>query len=125
MNLFRYLLAGLVTFSAISVAEEKPADILTSLPATYMIADQLVQDTNLVVENIAPARYGFERLPGWYDTQGAEEVAEFAQGAKAVVSLGSIWESDPIYLHTRHIISPSSMSMQVKRYCQMDKVLAP
>lgn len=81
--------------------EVQPVDVLTSLPATYMIVDQLTQGTGLKVENLAPPRFGFERLPGWYEQQGAEQVAEVTGQAQVVVSMGSIWQADPLYPHTR------------------------
>ncbi|MGL6259800.1 metal ABC transporter solute-binding protein, Zn/Mn family [Vibrio sp. WXL210] len=111
----KYLLILLAWLPTLANAEEatnseqKPAEVLTTLPATFMIADQLTQGTGLKVENIAPARFGFERLPGWFEQQGAEHVEQLTREAQVVVSLGSIWQADPIFPHARahniHIVN--------------------
>ncbi|GAL17452.1 ABC-type metal ion transport system periplasmic component/surface adhesin [Vibrio maritimus] len=98
------LIASVVGFSA--NASNSSVDILTSLPATQMIVGQLVKDTELSAQNIAPARYGFERLPNWYDSQGSEKIEAVSKHAKVVVSMTSIWEEDPLFVHARaHNIS--------------------
>ncbi|PSW17632.1 ABC transporter substrate-binding protein [Photobacterium sanctipauli] len=97
----RQLLILLLFIPSLVSANERKADILTTLPATFMLAQQLTLDTGLVVKNLAPTRYGIERLPGWFSNQGADEVEACTTEATAVVTLGSVWPADPLFLHAR------------------------
>ncbi len=97
----RFLIVIFVLLSGVVHAQERRADILTALTVTYMLVQQLTLDTELTVHNLAPARYGMDRLPGWFAQQGTEQLAGYAKGATAVITLDSVWPADPLYLHSR------------------------
>ncbi|MCL9776260.1 metal ABC transporter solute-binding protein, Zn/Mn family [Vibrio methylphosphonaticus] len=75
-------------------------DIVTLLPTSYLLSQQLTIGTGLQVENIAPKRYSLQRLPNWTSTKG-QKVLDRVSNATAVVTIGSVWSEDPLYLELR------------------------
>lgn len=41
------------------------------------------------------------RLPNWFTSKGAENTADLAAEATAVVTIGAVWPQDPLYVHAR------------------------
>jgi len=77
------------------------SQILTTTPVTYMLASQLMAGTNVKSEYLAPQRYAINRLPHWFKGKGQSKVLQAAQKASVVLTLGSVWPQDPLYIFAR------------------------
>ncbi|USD67105.1 zinc ABC transporter substrate-binding protein [Vibrio sp. SCSIO 43136] len=77
------------------------ADILTTVPATHILATQLTQGTPIEVKYLPPARYGVSRLESWFSAKGEEVVEQEAPKATAVITIRSLWPQDPSYAYLR------------------------
>ncbi|MGF1731249.1 ABC transporter substrate-binding protein [Photobacterium kasasachensis] len=93
-------LTSLVATGLVS-ASVQAEDILTATPVTYMLASELTEDTAITTSYLPPKRYGIQRLPNWFNGKGAEQTAKAGRDAKVVVTLGSTWPQDPLYVHAR------------------------
>lgn len=76
-------------------------DILTATPVTYMLASELTHETGITTTFLPPKRYGIERLPNWFASQGDTVTKDASKKAQAVVTLGAIWPQDPLYVYAR------------------------
>ncbi len=99
-------LAGLVLLAACQVLQprtetESPADlVLTSVGPIYSITSALLADTSIQVTNLPDRARSLAAQPTWFAKQAEPYYAEFRQ-AKAVVSMGHIWQQDPLYISVR------------------------
>ncbi|MFI3245203.1 MAG: hypothetical protein R3Y10_01755 [Ferrimonas sp.] len=72
--------------------------VITHLPATHFITEQLLQGTEHSAHYLPPARYTMARIPNWLNSRVANEQAQqWASQADALVHLASIWPVDPLY----------------------------
>ncbi|MBY6185371.1 metal ABC transporter substrate-binding protein [Marinobacter hydrocarbonoclasticus] len=95
------MLRSLIASAALMLTLPTQAALLTHLPATYMLATELTDGTDVAVEYLPPRRYGLNRLPAWFDGQGKAAVTSAAKHAEAVITIGSVWPGDPLYPHVR------------------------
>lgn len=74
--------------------------VLTALPVTYSLTSALLQNTTVAVENL-PSRG--RRLNGLsnYFSANAERLQSTFLAATAVVTIGKLWSSDPLYTAAR------------------------
>ncbi|MCE2593212.1 ABC transporter substrate-binding protein [Motilimonas cestriensis] len=98
LQLLAITLLCLLEFTKPVMAEK--VDIVTTTPVTLMLSQALTVNTPLQTNYVAPARYGLSRLPNWFK-QHSEKMAPIAKQAKVVVTLGSVWAQDPLYLALR------------------------
>ncbi|MCP4325068.1 MAG: ABC transporter substrate-binding protein [Psychromonas sp.] len=77
------------------------SQILTTTPVTYMLATQLMKGSKIETEYLAPHRYAINRLPNWFKGKGQGKAQQAAQKASVVITLGSVWPQDPLYIFSR------------------------
>ena len=76
-------------------------DIVTSTPVTYMLAQQLMQGTDIETIYLPPKRYGIERLVNWFASKGDEQVTAAGKTATVAITLGAVWHQDPTFVYAR------------------------
>ncbi|MFN1533321.1 metal ABC transporter solute-binding protein, Zn/Mn family [Vibrio jasicida] len=76
-------------------------DIVTSTPVTYMLAQQLMQGTDIETTYLPPKRYGIERLVNWFASKGHEQVTAAGKNATVALTLGAVWHQDPTFVYAR------------------------
>lgn len=76
-------------------------DIVTSTPVTYMLAQQLMQGTDIETTYLPPKRYGIERLVNWFASKGTEQVTTAGKNATVAITLGAVWHQDPTFVYAR------------------------
>jgi len=95
---------GLRVLAVIGVMACQPvlaSDIITATPVTYMLAQQLTKGTEVTTAYLPPKRYGFSRLPNWFETKGQASVMNAASEAKVAITLAAVWPQEPLYVHAR------------------------
>lgn len=93
----KYLLMTTWFFCTVLSLPVMAKDVLTHTPATQWLAQTLLQHTSVQVSYLPPQRYGLTRLPHWFAGKGANQVASDAKGARAVITLASVWPEDPLF----------------------------
>ena len=74
--------------------------VLTALPVTYSIASALAKDTHLTVQNV-PENGRRMNAQQNYFTQQAPKLEEQFKHAAAVVTIGKLWQDDPLFVAAR------------------------
>jgi ABC-type Zn uptake system ZnuABC Zn-binding protein ZnuA len=91
-----------VTLDNAAVAEDAPASVtvLTSLPVTYSIATALAAGTHVTVQNVPENGRRMNAQASYFSQQGPKLAAQFAQ-ADAVITIGKLWQDDPLFVVAR------------------------
>ena len=76
-------------------------DIVTSIPTTYILSEQLMRETGIETLYLPPKRYGIERLVNWFAGQGRELAKQAGEKATVAITLGAVWPQDPTFIYTR------------------------
>lgn len=97
LMLFSSLVALTVPVQAQAEVQDR---VLTSLPVTYWLTKQLVNETPIEVVYLPSPRFSLQRHQSWFDSE-QQKVAKYAREAKAAVTIRSIWPQDPIYPQLR------------------------
>ena len=74
--------------------------VLTALPAAYSITSALVENTSITVENL-PARPRPMSALGNYFESRAEQLSDQFENTQAVVTIGKLWNDDPLFTAVR------------------------
>lgn len=80
--------------------EEASALVVTALPVTYSVAKTLTEGTQVAVENV-PANGRPMAAQSNYFEQQAKRLAGMFARADAVVTIGKLWQDDPLYVAAR------------------------
>ena len=97
---------GLVAFlAALAIASAGHAQdnevlVLTALPATYSISYALAQGTSIRVENVPERGRRMNALPNLLNQRADQFTEQFAE-ADAVVTIGKLWNEDPLFVAVR------------------------
>jgi len=98
------LLIGLVSLATARFASADDAaggvTVLTALPVTYSIASALANGTHVTVQNV-PENGRRMNAQLNYFTQQAPKLEEQFKHADAVVTIGKLWQDDPLYVAAR------------------------
>jgi ABC-type Zn uptake system ZnuABC Zn-binding protein ZnuA len=99
---FKTLLVGamLGTLSAAGAQQSDDVVVLTSLPVTYSIASALAQGTHVKVANVPENGRRMNAQQNYFSQQGPKLAPQFA-GADAVVTIGKLWQDDPLFVAAR------------------------
>ncbi len=91
-------LALLLSLLGAAIPSAYASTVITHLPATYFIAEQLLQGTEHSAQYLPPARYTMARIPNWFNSRVSNEQAQqWATQADALIHFASIWPVDPLY----------------------------
>lgn len=91
------------TLLALRCAGAQQADdvvVLTSLPVTYSVASALAKGTHVTVRNV-PENGRRMNAQQNYFSQQAEKLAPQFAAADAVVTIGKLWQADPLFVAAR------------------------
>lgn len=80
-----------------AAAQSAPVTVLASLPVTHALAERLLRDTEVKLQQVAPANLPASRQASFFAGRGAGGLAKAAGQADAVIDLRSIWSDDPLY----------------------------
>lgn len=98
------LLVLILALAAVRLAGADEAQagvtVLTSLPATYSIAAALTAGTHVTVRNV-PENGRRMNAQQNYFSQQAPKLAEQFAAADAVVTIGKLWQEDPLFVAAR------------------------
>jgi ABC-type Zn uptake system ZnuABC Zn-binding protein ZnuA len=79
---------------------EESIVVLTALPATYSISSALVENTSITV-GILPERPRPMSALGNYFESRAEQLSDQFGNTQAVVTIGKLWDEDPLFTAAR------------------------
>ena len=97
----RWVLAAIVVLAASRAnAQGDKIVVLTSLPATHAIASALAANTSLTVQNVPERPRPLASLPDYLKTRPEQFAPQFTS-ATAVVTIGKIWDDDPLFTAAR------------------------
>jgi ABC-type Zn uptake system ZnuABC Zn-binding protein ZnuA len=100
----RLVIFGVLGFAAAGsvVADEPPSEVtvLTALPVTYSVAAALTAGTHVTVQNV-PENGRRMNAQHNYFAQSAPRLAEQFAAADAVVTIGKLWQDDPLFVAAR------------------------
>lgn len=88
-------------FCSVTQAAESAITVLTAHPATYSLTSALVQQTNIKVIAVQPARLPATRLTAYLEGRGKSTLEKAAAEADAVITMGAMWQQDPLYPYAR------------------------
>ncbi len=93
---------GLAVAAGVAAADEPAGDVtvLTALPMTYSVASALAAGTNVTVENV-PENGRRMNAQQNYFAQSAPKLAEQFARADAVITIGKLWQDDPLFVAAR------------------------
>ena len=74
--------------------------VLTALPVTYSISKTLADGTSINVENVPESGRPMNSLENFFSTRAAN-YADLFKRADAVVTIGKLWHSDPLFTAAR------------------------
>jgi ABC-type Zn uptake system ZnuABC Zn-binding protein ZnuA len=96
------LVAALGAAAPVSAAEPEQVVVLTSLPVTYSIAASLAEGTHVVVENVPENGRRMNAQINYFTQQAPKLEPQFAR-ADAVVTIGKLWQDDPLFVAARAV----------------------
>lgn len=67
--------------------------VVSIVPVNHLIADGLLQETNIKAHFLAPTRLPINRIPGWLRQVNIDEL----EPADVVLTIESVWPSLPLY----------------------------
>jgi ABC-type Zn uptake system ZnuABC Zn-binding protein ZnuA len=95
-----FLAAGLAA-SRVPAAEAEPGVlVLTSLPVTYSVAKALTAGTQVEVRNLPEGGRPMGAQQSYFSRE-AERLAETFARADAVITIGKLWQEDPLFVAAR------------------------
>jgi ABC-type Zn uptake system ZnuABC Zn-binding protein ZnuA len=74
--------------------------VLTSLPVTYSVAKALTKDTGVEVQNVPEGGRPMASQQTFFSSQAARLSELFAR-ADAVITIGKLWQDDPLFVAAR------------------------
>jgi ABC-type Zn uptake system ZnuABC Zn-binding protein ZnuA len=98
----RVLAIALALVPAITTAqpEDETVVVATALPFTHSIAAALAEGTPIEVRHLPERAQRMGQLPSFFERQ-AETLAEQLADVDAVVTIGKLWNDDPLYTAAR------------------------
>ena len=93
------LLMGLGA-TRLTAAESDGVVVLTTLPVTYSVAKALTKDTAIEVENLPEGGRPMASQQSFFSAQ-AERLSEQFARADAVITIGKLWQDDPLFVAAR------------------------
>jgi ABC-type Zn uptake system ZnuABC Zn-binding protein ZnuA len=92
----------LVAASPVAFAAEPAGNVtvLTSLPVTYSIATALAAGTHVTVQNVPDNGRRMNAQQNYFTLQAPKLAEQFAH-ADAVVTIGKLWQEDPLFVAAR------------------------
>ena len=100
--IFSLLLSSCVNQTTHSPEQQQKQErlVLTSLAPVYQLTLALTEDTDISVKNIPERPRSMASQPTFFARQG-ENFAESFKKANAVISIGKVWNEDPLYTTAR------------------------
>ncbi|TCK03684.1 metal ABC transporter solute-binding protein, Zn/Mn family [Marinobacterium mangrovicola] len=95
------LLLALFSLNVSAAEQDEPLSVMVAHPALQAISERLVQQTGIQILPVQPAKLPPSRLRSYLGGRGEDRLAEVSQQADAVITLGSLWQQDPIYPFAR------------------------
>jgi ABC-type Zn uptake system ZnuABC Zn-binding protein ZnuA len=88
--------------ASVASADEPAGDVvvLTALPITYSVASALAAGTHVTVQNV-PENGRRMNAQQNYFVQQAPKLAEQFAAADAVITIGKLWQDDPLFVAAR------------------------
>ncbi len=84
----------------LSLAEGDGVLVLTALPVTYSVAKALTKDTGIEVENVPEGGRPMASQQSFFSSQ-AERLRDQFSRADAVITIGKLWQDDPLFVAAR------------------------
>jgi len=74
--------------------------VLTALPVTYSVAKALTKDTQVGVQNVPEGGRRMNTQQSFFSLQAGRLAEQFAR-ADAVITIGKLWQDDPLFVASR------------------------
>jgi ABC-type Zn uptake system ZnuABC Zn-binding protein ZnuA len=103
LHLRRWVFAALLVVlgaTRLGAEESDGVLVLTSLPVTYSVAKALTKDTSVEVRNLPEGGRPMASHQSFFSSQ-AERLSEQFASADAVVTIGKLWQDDPLFVAAR------------------------
>ncbi len=79
---------------------DEPVLVLTALPATFSISSALAQNTSITVGILPERPRPMSALGNYYESR-ADQLSDQFRNTDAVVTIGKLWNSDPLFTAVR------------------------
>jgi ABC-type Zn uptake system ZnuABC Zn-binding protein ZnuA len=96
------LLSVLSIAAGVAAAADEPPEVvvLTALPMTYSVASALAAGTHMIVRNVPENGRRMNAQQNYFTVQAPKLAEQFAQ-ADAVITIGKLWQEDPLFVAAR------------------------
>jgi ABC-type Zn uptake system ZnuABC Zn-binding protein ZnuA len=95
-----FFAVGLAAFGACADEPARDVTVLTALPVTYSVASALAAGTHVTVENVPDNGRRMNAQQNYFAQQAPKLAEQFAR-ADAVVTIGKLWQDDPLFVAAR------------------------